>query len=293
MPISPSPLRYPGGKSSLTNFLGRIIEENKLLDGVYVEPYAGGAGAAMNLLFSEYVSKIVINDLDRHIYELWNSVLNRTDDLIHLIRTTEITIDEWKKQRNIYRKLNDFSGLEVGFSTFFLNRCNRSGILKGGVIGGKEQKGKWKLNARFNKDELIKKIEKISMYKNRIILENKDAISLIKNKKWSNNTIMYLDPPYYEKGSGLYLNHYTSEDHKYLSQFIKRYSRFRWIISYDNVEEIKFFYRNMRQVCFDVNYTSHTYKKGTELMIFDPKLKFSENCLSLLENRKHIKFEAS
>ena len=56
MGITHSPLRYPGGKSILSPLLGNFIEINNLLDGIYIEPYAGGAGAALKLLFSEYVT---------------------------------------------------------------------------------------------------------------------------------------------------------------------------------------------------------------------------------------------
>lgn len=63
-----SPLRYPGGKGKVADYFKQIFRDNSLYDGVYVEPYAGGASVALSLLFNEYVSKIIINDIDRSIF---------------------------------------------------------------------------------------------------------------------------------------------------------------------------------------------------------------------------------
>jgi DNA adenine methylase len=81
-----TPLRYPGGKGKLAAYLKSIIEANRLHDGEYVEPYAGGAAIAFELLFQEYVSRIHINDLSRPIFSFWQAVLNDTNELCRLER---------------------------------------------------------------------------------------------------------------------------------------------------------------------------------------------------------------
>src|SRR5207248_2479181 len=159
-----SPLRYPGGKSSLFSFFGSLIEKNDLQHVQYVEPYAGGAGAALALLILGKVDSIVINDLDRAVFAFWKAVTENTDNFIQRIRQTPLTINEWYRQREIYRQ-PDTELYDLGFAAFFLNRTNRSGILDGGVIGGKNQTGKWSLDARFNKEALIKKIEVLADHK--------------------------------------------------------------------------------------------------------------------------------
>jgi DNA adenine methylase len=134
-----SPLRYPGGKSKLTAYVLETMKLNGLEGAVYVEPFAGGCSIAWYLLLNGHARKVYINDLDPAIHAFWYCVLYKTDELCELIRTTSVTMDEWHKQREIYRKsTNDY--LPLGFATFFLNRTNRSGIIKAGVIGGLEQK---------------------------------------------------------------------------------------------------------------------------------------------------------
>ncbi|TDB39278.1 MAG: DNA adenine methylase [Deltaproteobacteria bacterium] len=267
-----SPLRYPGGKAILSEFLADVIESNGLQDGAYVEPYAGGAGAAFNLLFGEHVQRIVLNDADPCISAFWKAVLNRKDELIRLIKETPVTIDEWKRQRDIYRHQARHSRINVAFASFYLNRCNRSGIMvNGGPIGGFDQRGKWKLDARYNRNELIRRIEKIHLYRDRIEIHNLDAIDFLKNvvaqSEEIRNTLVYLDPPYFLKGRELYLNHYQPEDHAQLAAFIKRQG-FRWIMSYDDMAEIRSLYEDCNTIPFLIDYSAHSRKQGKELLVY-------------------------
>jgi DNA adenine methylase len=207
-----SPLRYPGGKQMLSALLGALLRLNRVTKGTFVEPYAGGAGAALSLLFSETVSKIILNDADPCVYAFWKAAVDRTDELITLIQKTPIDIDTWKEQRAIHRNPTKHDELRIGFATFYLNRCNRSGIIaNGGAIGGIGQSGKWKLDARFNKAGLIRRLQKLSCYSGRIEVYNLDAIDFLRKRiepECDNHShFVYLDPPYFEKGSQLYLNH--------------------------------------------------------------------------------------
>ena len=156
-----SPLRYPGGKARLATFLGDVITLNKIVNCTFVEPFAGGAGAALTLLFLEKVDSIIINDFDKAIYSFWDSILLDTDSFIEKLETVDLTIHEWERQKEIYNSV-DSTKLELGFASFYLNRTNRSGIIEGGPIGGRNQSGKWKIDARFNRINLIERIKKIS-----------------------------------------------------------------------------------------------------------------------------------
>lgn len=175
MPSTYSPLRYPGGKSKFYDYIREILKCNNLIGETYIEPFAGGAGLALKLLFNNDVKRIVINDFDPAIYSFWYSILYETDAFCGLIDSTPITLDEWKNQRNIYMDNSDYTSLKLGFATFYLNRTNVSGVIKGGVIGGQEQTGTYKMDARFNKENLIKKIMKISGYRDQIVLLKQDA----------------------------------------------------------------------------------------------------------------------
>jgi DNA adenine methylase len=269
-----SPLRYPGGKGKLVNYFKKLFEINSLKGGIYVEPYVGGASVALSLLIEDYVSKVIINDKDKSIFALWYSVLNYPEELCSLIKKTSVNLDVWEKQKQIQKDKQNQDILTLGFSTLFLNRTNYSGILSAGVIGGKSQKGRWKINARFNKKDLIKRIKRISLYKNKIKLYNMDAVELIKmlKSKLSNKTLFYLDPPYYHKGKELYLNYYLDNDHKQIAVEIKKTKKQKWIITYDNAELIKQLYNKNKQIGYSLTYSARKSKKGKELMIFSDNL---------------------
>lgn len=269
-----SPLRYPGGKAKVSNYFKKVFKENALYDGIYVEPYAGGASVGLTLLFTGYASKIIINDIDRSIFAFWHSVLNKTDELCKLIKDTPVNVDTWVQQMNIQKEKTKFGLLKVGFSTFFINRTNRSGILRAGVIGGREQAGLWKIDARFNKEDLIRRIERIASYKNKIELHNSDAVKLVSllRKKLSKKSLFYFDPPYYVKGKDLYLNYYQEKDHKEVADEIAKVEKQKWIVTYDSVQPIKKLYNKYRQRNFYLNYSAAQPTKGEEVMIFSDNL---------------------
>lgn len=286
MPVPISPLRYPGGKAVLVPLLSAIIRANRIGDGVYVEPYAGGAGAALGLLLNEHVRKIVINDFDYRIYCFWWSILSRTNHFLDLLHEKRISIAEWRRQREIYDKPNAYSKTRVGFATFFLNRCNRSGILvSGGPIGGFDQSGNYPLNARFNKANLAKRIERIAMYRERIELHNRDATDLLRRvvgrRVAAKETLVYLDPPYYEKSSNLYLNAYSPKDHADLLSYLSGNHLFKWVMTYDNVPEITALYRNFRRIPFDLSYSAHRRRVGRELLIHAADLQIPKDALPM------------
>ena len=205
-----SPLRYPGGKGKLEPFMEILIEQTGHIGGTYIEPFAGGAGIALELLEKNIVNEIVINDLDKGIYSFWKAILTETDRFVENIRNVPLNIDEWNRQRAILDDNSKYS-YELGFATFYLNRTNRSGIIKGGVIGGVEQNGNWKMDARFNRDDLIKRILKIAKRKKNIHIYNKDVSSFVQNylPRYEDNAFVYFDPPYFGKGKQLYLNFFS------------------------------------------------------------------------------------
>jgi DNA adenine methylase len=269
-----TPLRYPGGKSKLANFIKLLFEENELLDGHYVEPFAGGAGIAFSLLFEEYATHIHINDLNPSVYSFWAAVMDHTDELCRLISDTPVTIEEWRRQQQVQTQQESHTIIEVGFSTFFLNRVNRSGIITGGVIGGVDQTGKWKIDARYNKENLISRIERIARYRSRITIYNLDAKELLRDviPGLPDKTLVYLDPPYYVKGKALYQNHFIHEDHVSLAEVVKNEIKQNWVVSYDFVPEISNIYQEHRQIDYQLSYSAATRQKGSELMVFDDRL---------------------
>jgi DNA adenine methylase len=269
-----SPLRYPGGKGKLAEFVKIIFNRNDLLEGYYVEPYAGGASIALSLLFSGYASKIIINDFDKSIFSFWHSVINETDELCKFINDSPINMDVWRQQKEIQKQKEEASPLQLGFSTFFLNRTNRSGIIAAGVIGGNDQLGNYKIDARFNKKDLISRIQQIGKRADSILLYNLDAIELIRNisSELPEKTLIYFDPPYYIKGKQLYANHYKHEDHLLVSQMINGISEHKWLVSYDNEKEIRNLYKKNKKFTYSLNYSAVNSTSGSEVIIYHKDL---------------------
>lgn len=270
MPSTMTPLRYPGGKSKLKKYMRQIIAVNGLEGGTYVEPYAGGAGIAVDLILSGTVSKAILNDIDPSIFAFWHSVLYDTDALCEQIRYTPVTVNEWLKQREVQKNKNEVTLLELGFSTFFLNRTNRSGIIEGGIIGGLRQSGSYKLDCRFNKDTLIDKIRDISWHRDRFEIHCKDAEELLTSShSWllSPRTFLFIDPPYVGKGSKLYGSFYRKENHERIAALIRELA-VPWLVTYDNVPLVENMYADYKQMKYSVNYTAQRKYAGSEIMIF-------------------------
>lgn len=265
-----SPLRYPGGKSSLTPYIKSIVAE--LGVSSYYELYAGGAGIALELLLSDDVDNIVLNDADPHIFAFWNTVLTHSESLIAMIEETPVNVDTWRQQREVYFSSDGHSSIEVAFATFYLNRCNRSGIItKAGPIGGLDQKGKYKIDCRFNKQELIKRICNIAQRANRIELHNEDTLKFIKenlSRLADKSVFMYLDPPYYEKGKVLYLNYYKYDDHKQLRNLLEENRALQWLVSYDNVDEIRELYSEFYTEEHSIKYSLQDKRSAMELFVY-------------------------
>lgn len=270
-----SPLRYPGGKGKLAAFVKSLVVANGLADGDYVEPFAGGAAVAMELLLQEYVSHIHINDISRPVYAFWKSVLFHTDALCRLVRGTPLTIKAWDKQKAVLMNAKDHDELALGFATFYLNRTNRSGILNGGIIGGRDQTGAWKIDARYNAPELINRITSIAKMKARITLTRRDALKFLTSgvRKWKKNTLIYLDPPYYDKARDLYYDFYKHDDHAAVAKFVqKNIRRQHWMVSYDNAAPIHQLYAGCEHIVYRVGYSARERSDGAEVMFFDDEL---------------------
>lgn len=289
MPRTLSPLRYPGGKTQLSDFVKHTIELNNMGSTVYCEPFSGGAGVAIALLLSNDVDRIILNDFDRAIYSLWYAILNDMDLLINNIETTPVSIDEWHNQKNIYSEIlinnsHEYS-FDLAFSTFYLNRTNRAGIITGGPIGGYLQNSKYNLGCRFNKVDLINKIRNIHEQRDRIELYNLDASDLVNNvlvNESPQNLFVYFDPPYYKQGQALYKNSFDDCMHVTLSDSMRNMDNFKWIATYDNEDRIRELYNDRVINEYTLQYSANKTRKETELL-------FHSN-VTIIEPYKNVQF---
>jgi len=259
----------------MRELIAEILRANDLSYGHYAEPYAGGCGLALELLFGSHVAEIHLNDIDPAVWAFWHCVLNETGKLVELINETPVTIDEWRRQRKIVRGEARASTLRLAFAAFFMNRTNRSGVIKSaGVIGGLDQLGAYKIDCRFNREQLSRRIMRIAKYREQIHLTNLDALKFVRkmDRKLPERSLIFIDPPYFNKGSSLYTSFYNPEDHAGVAKEVLQ-SEKNWVVTYDDAPEIRALYRSRRQFCFDINYTLNEKRVGTELLIASKGIK--------------------
>lgn len=268
----PSPLRYPGGKAALAGFLEDIIDLNDLRGCKYFEPFAGGAGAALALLRDGIVSELYLNDADIRVHAFWDAVLFHTDFFVDEISKVPLTIDEWKKQCAICANPALHQSVAVGFAAFFMNRCNRSGVLTGaGPIGGYAQCGRWRIDVRFNRENLITRIHALGKMREKIHISCQDAVTFLKASlpagRARRTVFAYLDPPYVNKGQRLYLNSYNANDHGKLAQYMISQKSLPWIMSYDENDLVRSLYSSCQQSILPTRYTLQEKRIASELII--------------------------
>lgn len=275
MPYNYSPLRYPGGKSQLANYIVHLLKKNQLEGATYCEAFCGGAGVAMKLLLNNHVHQIILNDLDSAIYSIWYALLNDTDRFIDKMNKTNVSMEEWHKQRNIYQQLKEYKSysFDLAFAAFFLNRTNRSGIIQGGPIGGHSQESKYKIDCRFNLPVLTKKIEKIAAFRNQIHLYNLDGVDFIKKilVPFDGPIFIFFDPPYFHQGQNLYKNALKLEYHVQLSRTIKNLQK-PWIVTYDDEPTIRGLYRYCEGWKYNIHYTANIKRHAHELIFKSPMI---------------------
>lgn len=268
-----SPLRYPGGKSKLAGFFADVIAEAGLHGATYVEPFAGGAGAGLALLHHGIVDRVVINDLDPAVFAFWSSVRNEPADFVRRINTVPLTLEEWAHQKLIYKTADARDPFALGFAFFYLNRTNRSGVLNAGVIGGKSQSGTYRIDARFNRDELARKVQDIGNVADQIELTFDDGRKCVQQWAPQQNTFLYVDPPYVEAGGSLYLNAFDDRDHALLARSLTENNAHRWLLTYDDAPLVRSLYASMDPFDFELHYSAHKVGRARELLVASDPLR--------------------
>ena len=291
-----TPLRYPGGKGALYTTLRDLVRANDLSSGTYVEPYAGGVGAGLALLITGVVKRIVVNDLDPALYAFWRSVVKDPEGFAKQVAEVELSVREWRKQKEIYRSADRRDYLPLGFATFYLNRTNHSGVLNAGPIGGLDQTGSYKIDARFNRAALLERLRLIALHASQIVVLRHDGRKVIKRYTAMQDTIVYADLPYFQKAAALaliigglvlefwasgyfqkagtlYMNSFTDEDHRDLARCLADAQSGRWLLTYDDVDEVESLYRQFRRERFSLSYSAHRVTRGKELMVYSHGLR--------------------
>lgn len=276
MPEMINPLRYPGAKRSLTDYVDGLLTANHLQGCCFFEPYAGSAVVGLGLLQHHRIANLVLCEKDILLYAFWECVFNHPDVLCNRIVDTPITLETWQRL-NIYRQitaLDQANLLDLGFAGLFFNRTNFSGILKANPIGGINQTSQYDISCRFNKAKVIEIIRGLSAYSDLVEVHFADALQYMRTQKARfirQNCFAYFDPPYYEKGSKIYRHYYTNQDHINLAQYVREVRHLAWIISYDDAPFICGLYGDTgaQYQPFFLDYTcaSRVRTQGQELLI--------------------------
>ncbi len=262
-----SPLRYPGGKASLAGFFADIIDFIDIKNATYIEPYAGGAGAGIALLREGLVDHLVINDIDPAVHAFWHSAVNENKKLLYRVQRTPLTVEEWRRQRDIYQAGDTSDLVRLGFAFFYLNRTNRSGFLNAGVIGGQAQTGRYLIDARFNRLTLADRLKAVGKLAEQITVSDLDGRSVIAAHAEDSRAFMYIDPPYVQAGSHLYLNAFEGRDHKALGETVRAVTKAHWLVTYDTSPLIEQIYSDKFQCRLALTYAARYPGKAEELLI--------------------------
>ena len=265
-----SPLRYPGGKASLAGLFADLFADLGTKRIRYVEPYAGGAGAGVALLREGLIDSLVVNDIDPAVHAFWSSAVNDNERFVEQIRRVPLTLDEWRHQREVYKKGDQHDPFALGFAFFFLNRTNRSGVLNAGVIGGQSQTGAYRIDARFNRETLADRVEAIGELADSITVLDLDGRSVIQRYGRDKRTFFYVDPPYVRAGSALYLNAFDGRDHVALAESLQKVSRAQWLLTYDVAPVVQRLYSDLYQCRLAITYSAHSPGRAEELIVAPP-----------------------
>jgi D12 class N6 adenine-specific DNA methyltransferase len=257
----------------LAGFFEDLIGRLDIVNPHYIEPYAGGAGAGIALLAENVVERITINDIDPAVYAFWTAATKHTEEMMRLVYDVPLSVEEWRRQREIYKSSDTSDVLTLGFSFFYLNRTNRSGILNGGVIGGLAQTGKYKIDARFNRKTLADRLERIGNLSNQISVLSLDGRTVVGQFASCPNVFMYIDPPYVVAGSKLYLNSFEVRDHEKLAETVEQVESAKWIVTYDQSELISELYKKHFQCELELTYSAQKPGKAVELLIASPAVR--------------------
>lgn len=300
---SNSPLRYPGGKGKISKFMNHVLNVNGL-NGTYVEPFAGGAGIAINLLLADKIDSIIINDLDSSVYTFWKTVLSNCDELIDLIDAVPFDYYDhaeslspgerykfWVATKHNFEFYKGTHSTKEAYYFFMLNRLNVSGIISGGPIGGEKQNGTYNISSRLNKKNLIRKILKISEQSERISVKNLEATQLLTQYSMgklcdTDNALLFVDPPYYKQGRALYNSYMTDTLHSMIAKSLLDNIQQNWILTYDTAPQIVelYPYSQIQKYRYKIQYSANKRGKFNEFMFISPNLNISSFDNVLLSN---------
>ncbi len=265
---SVTPLRYPGGKATLINYVKKFLHSNEISVDYILEPYAGTASVSIGLLRDNILSHAYINNADQMVYAFWKTIIDNNNEFIEMVNSVDVTLDTWYEYKKyvIDNPLTKFNEKDVAMAFLFLNRTSFSGIIKAGPLGGKNQISKYGISSRFNKKKISDKIHFLNQFSDKINVSNQDGIGFMKDRaREYPDVFIYVDPPYYKVGRLLYNAYFMQKQHEELASYLKSMEEQPWLLSYNNEEFILNLYseKNSQEIYLDYH-SGHYHPKIKE-----------------------------
>lgn len=280
-----SPLRYPGGKARMAPYLAAMFAEQvSVMDvEVWLEPFAGGAGAGLSLLDDDAVGEIWLTEKNPALAALWRAMLTENETLATHVEQTVPDLDLWAWARSQVAAAArpGTTDADTGFAALVLNRCSRSGMVnpRVGPIGGKSQNGPWTLASRWNAPALAERIRHVGSLSGRIRFTEGDAVTAIADLADSgieDEVIAFVDPPYLREGNRLYANGMDAADHQRLADALNA-SPVRWMLTYDDEPTVAAdLYPHRRVLAYRIANTANRARIATEHAVVSDNLVLPE-----------------
>lgn len=230
-----SPLRYPGAKRRLAHYVQEVIRLNGLAPKLFVEPFAGGASVALQLLQDGLVDKVALGEKDTLVASFWKTVFSEPDWLIGQLERVTVNLETWDR----FRSRIPPTRRERALACIFLNRTSFSGILAptSGPLGGRRQASKYKIDCRFPVATLAKRIRQCAALGDRVLFVHRGDWAATLRRAESEglddgDVFFYFDPPFYRNAERLYRCYFSDDEHRALHERATSL-RHPWLMSYD------------------------------------------------------------
>ncbi|MDD5022327.1 MAG: DNA adenine methylase [Endomicrobiaceae bacterium] len=198
-------IKWAGGKKQLLSDIRQKYPfniDNKI--NKYCEPFVGGGAVLFDILSNYQVEKILINDINKELINVYNQIKENVSELI--IELSKIQNKFWKmdnetQKKFYYKRREEFNYLKVNGDEkvnikkavlfIFLNKTCFNGLFRVNSKGlfnvPKGSSKKPLICDEENLNAISKKMKKVSV----ICGDYKKCLSFI-----DKNTFVYLDPPY-------------------------------------------------------------------------------------------------
>lgn len=205
-----SAFRYPGGKKNFVSSVRGWLKAG-LRPSVFVEPFAGSAVVSMAVAREDLADRIVLNDLDPVVSNFWQVLADGgSEELCRMLlgfRVTRQNVREVWDRRGL-------SGIDLAFQTIVKNRTSHNGIVGKGMAGmigeiGRDNKG---IMSCWTIRTFVPRILEAGRFfaSGKASFKQRDAIEVIREYAGNPSAALFVDPPYFGKGSILYSTHGVS-----------------------------------------------------------------------------------